>query len=139
MGDGVTSDSELEITVGDKAAGTTRGQLILDDVEWRKERDNDPKHGIGNDEPQGMRYGNKTYSVSSTSILNGAAADLALSIDDDDVLTATLRTPNLIVDVGKLDWNDVRIEASDDGDVTLSADFDARQYDERERASKTLP
>jgi hypothetical protein len=133
MGDGVTSDSELEIKIADAEAGTTKGQLILDDVEWRKERDNDPKHGIGHDEPQGMRYGNKTYSVSATAILNGAAANLALSIDDDAILTGTLKTPNLTVNVGKLDWNDVRVEASDDGDVTMSADFDARQYTERER------
>lgn len=133
MGDGVTSDNELQITVHDAEAGTTKGQLILDDVEYRKERDNDPKHGIGNDEPQGMRYGNKTYSVSHTAILNGAAAELALSIDENDILSGSLRTPNMEIDVGKLDWNDVRIEASDDGDVTLSVDFDARQYNEQQR------
>ena len=133
MGDGVTSDNELEVTISDAEAGTTRGKLILDDVEFRKERDNDPKHGIGNDDPQGMRYGNKTYHVSTTNILNDAAADLMLDAQGTEILTAVLRTPNLEVDVGKLDWNDVRLEASDDGDVTMSAEFDARQYDERER------
>lgn len=133
MGDGVTSDNELEVTIADAEAGTTQGQLILDDVEFRKERDNEPKHGIGNIKPQGMRYGNKTYHVSATSILNEDAADLLLETEGTAILTAVLRTPNLEVDVGKLDWNDVRLEASDDGDVTVSMEFDARQYDERER------
>lgn len=133
MGDGVTSDSELEIEISDAQAGTTQGQLILDDVEWRKERDNDPKHGIGNDEPQGMRYGNKTYMVSATAILNEAAADMMLAAKGTAILEGVLRTPNLEVDVGKLDWNDVRTEASDDGDVTVSVEFDARQYNERSR------
>lgn len=137
MGDGVTSDSELEIKIEDASAGTTEGMLILDDVEFRKQRDNDPKHGVGNDEPQGMQYGNITYNVSATAHLNGASADLAVSVKRDaesgehPILTAVLRTPNLEVDVGKLDWNDVRIEASDGGDVTMAADFDARQYEER--------
>ncbi|MDB9285387.1 hypothetical protein PN494_00170 [Halorubrum ezzemoulense] len=119
--------------ISDAEAGTTRGQLILDDVEFNKTRDNDPKHGIGNDEPQGIRYGNKTYSVSTTAHLNGASAELMLSAEGQDILTATLRTPNLEVNVGKLDWNDVTVEASDDGDVTVAFDFDARQYDENER------
>lgn len=131
MGDGLTSDNELEVTISDAAAGTTKGQLILDDVEFRKERDNEPKHGIGNDEPQGIRYGNKTYMVSTTNILNGSAAELMLDAQDQDVLTASLRTPNLEVDVGELDWNDVRVEASDDGDVTVSMEFDARSYEEQ--------
>ena len=133
MGDGVTSDNELEITISDAEAGTTQGQLILDDVEFRKERDNEPKHGIGNDEPQAMRYGNKTFEVSATSILNESAAQLMLDAEGQDILTAVLRTPSLEVDVGKLDWNDVMVEATDDGDVTVSMDFDARQYDERDR------
>lgn len=133
MGDGVTSDNELVVTVSDAEAGTTRGQLILDDVEFNKTRDNDPKHGIGNDEPQGIRYGNKTYSVSHTAHLNDAAAELMLDAEGQDILTAVLRTPNLEVNVGKLDWNDVTLEAADDGDVTVSMDFDARQYDESSR------
>ena len=133
MGDGVTSDNELEIEISDAEAGTTQGQLILDDVEWRKERDNDPKHGIGHDEPQGMRYGNKTFHVSATSIMNESAAGLVTDAEEQNILTGTLRTPNLEIDVGKLDWNDVSVEATDDGDVTLSVDFDAREYEESER------
>lgn len=137
MGDGVTSDSELVITIGDAQAGGVEGQLILDDVEYQKERDNDPKHGIGNDKPQGMRYGNITYNVSATAVLNEAAADLALQLKrggqngEHPVLSGQLNTPNATINVGKLDWNDIRIEASDDGDVTMSADFDARQYNEQ--------
>lgn len=133
MGDGVTSDNELVVTISDAEAGTTEGQLILDDVEFNKSRDNDPKHGIGYDEPQGMRYGNKTYEVSATGYLNEATADLVLDAEGQDILTAVLRTPNLEVDVGQLDWNDVTIDATDDGDVNVSFDFDARQYEENER------
>lgn len=133
MGDGVTSDNELEIEISDAEAGTTQGQLILDDVEWRKERDNEPKHGIGNETPQGIRYGNKTYHVSATAIMNEEAAGLVTDADGQEILTGTLRTPNLEIDVGKLDWNDVRVEANDDGDVTVSVEFDAREYNEQER------
>lgn len=126
---GVTSDADLVVKIGDHEAGTTKGQLILDDVEYRMERDNEVKHGIGNDEPQGTRKGNKTYHVSHSAILNGSAADLALSVADGDELTAVFRSPDMEIDVGVLDWNDWNVNASDDGDVMFEVEFDAREME----------
>lgn len=127
--EGLSSDTDLIIEIGDE---TTEGQLVLDDVEFRKERDNEVHHGIGNDDPSGIRYGKPTYHVTATAILNGAAAELATSLDANTTLSGELIDENsgLEIDVGKLDWNDVRIEANDDGDVMMNAEFDARQYEE---------
>jgi len=134
MADGITSDNELVIKIANEEAGTTRGQLVLDDVEFNKSRDNDPKHGIGNSEPQGMRYGNETYTVSATAHMNESAATLITDTNDEDLVpVGRLKTPNLLVEVGKLDWNDISVEASDGGDVTVSAEFDAREYNETQR------
>lgn len=129
MGDGITSENELVITISDEEAGTTKGQLILEDVEYRMERDNEQKHGIGNDTPKGISYGNKECYVSHTAILNESAADLAMTLADDDTVEGMLRTPNMEIDVGKLDWNDWNVSASDDGDVTFEVEFDAREFE----------
>lgn len=130
MGDGVTSDNELVVRIGGQSAGSTAGQLILDDVEYNKTRDNEEKHGIGNAEPQGIRYGNRTYSVSATGIANQSTAGMLNEARDDNIITGVLRTPNKTISFGKLDWNDVTVEATDDGDVTVSVDFNAREVSE---------
>jgi predicted secreted protein len=133
MGDGVTDDKELVIKIADSEAGTTKGQLIIDDIEFSGERDNTEYAGIGNDTTQGVGYGNKTYSLSTTSILNGAAADLALNVTGDDTVGGFVRTPNMQYHLGKLDWNSFDVSASDDGDVTFSCDFNVRNVEEESR------
>lgn len=121
MGEGVTDDKDLVLTIADKSAGTTKGQLIIDDVELGGERDNSEYSGIGNEDTQGVGYGNKRHSLSETAILNGAAADLALSIDENDYLEGSFLSPN-IDSTFRLHWNDWNVSASDDGDVTLDID-----------------
>jgi len=123
MGDGVTDDKDLVIKISDHEAGTTKGQLILDDIELSGERDNTEYAGIGNEETQGVGYGNKTYSISETAILNGAAADLALQISEEDYVEGFIRTPNMEASAGQLHWNDWSVSASDDGDVTFEVSF----------------
>lgn len=128
---GVTDETQLVIEIGDQQAGGVEGQLILDDVEFGKSRDNDPKHGIGNETPQGISTGNITYTVSASAMLNGAAADLARQLGPDNTLDGELyieeeADAEFNVLRSKLDWNDVSIEATDDGDAILSVEFDAR-------------
>ena len=131
---GVTNETQLVVEIGDEKAGGVEGQLILDDVEFAKSRDNDPKHGIGNETPQGISTGNITYTVSASAILNDAAADLAQELGPDNTLHGELYIEeeadvDFQVTRSKLDWNDVSIEATDDGDAILSVEFDARGPD----------
>lgn len=123
MGEGVTDDKDLVIKVSDKEAGTTKGQLIIDDIELGGERDNTEYSGIGNEETTGVGYGNKSYNINKTTILNGAAADLALEISEEDYVEGFIRTPNMEASAGQLHWNDWSLSASDDGDVTFEVDF----------------
>jgi hypothetical protein len=134
---GVTDESLLVIDIsknGDDSsqkAGGTDGQLVLDDVEFGKSRDNTMVHGIGNRTPQGVQRGNITYEVSASAHFNDTAADLAKSLGPTDVLTGELyfrkdASSSFNVNFTALDWNDCSIEASDDGDVVMSVTFDAR-------------
>jgi len=137
MGDNVISDGELvfSITSPDDdsnttySAGTTAGQVILEDVTFTMERDNTMYHGIGNDEPQGMSYGNKTYSLSTETIVNEDIAQLVVEMYNNgrSATDGVLRSDGALeVNIGKIDWNSVEKSASDDGDVTLSIDADCR-------------
>jgi|APHM01.1.fsa_nt_gi hypothetical protein len=136
--DSVTDESLLVVEIGDEKAGGTDGQLLLDDVEFNKSRDNDMIHGIGNRTPQGVQRGNITYEVSASSHFNGSAASLAQSLNPRSVIKGKLyfRTNDDQSIVGEgggnfelnfdLDWNDCTVEASDDGEVIVSVDFDGR-------------
>ncbi len=130
---GVTNEASLIVEIGDQQAGGTAGQLILEDVEFRKQRDNEMKHGVGNETPQGISTGNITYECSASAVFNGAAADLARSLDKSTTLTGSLYVQDDASEASDfgltnsyLDWNDVRVEATDDGDVIMEVDFDAR-------------
>lgn len=127
---GVTSDHQLVITIGDEQAGGTSGQLVLDSVEMNQSRDNDPKHGVGNDTPQGMQLGNIEYEATASAHLNGAAADLARNLEPDTPISANFATTEeadgeFEVKRDDLYWNEVNVEAQDGGDVVLSLTFDA--------------
>lgn len=130
---GVTDETMLIVEIGDEQAGGTEGQLILEDVEFGKSRDNDPKHGVGNETPQGIQRGNITFEVSASAHLNGAAAELVRDLTPQKTLEAELRVSSssdaasdFSILQTKLDWNDVSVEGTDDGDVVVSMDFDAR-------------
>jgi hypothetical protein len=133
---GVTDESLLVIEISDgdggtQTAGGTSGQLVLDDVEFSKSRDNTMVHGIGNRTPQGVQRGNITYEVSASAHFNDSAAELAKSLGPTDELAGKLYfrkddTNSFSSHFTALDWNDCSIEASDDGDIVMSVDFDAR-------------
>lgn len=134
---GVTDESLLVIEIssngdgGTQTAGGTSGQLVLDDVEFSKSRDNTMVHGIGNRTPQGVQRGNITYEVSASAHFNDSAAELARSLGPTDVLTGKLyfrksETNSFNSHFTALDWNDCAIEATDDGDIVMSVTFDAR-------------
>jgi hypothetical protein len=144
MGDNIIDDGDLVITFGrtarqndgslntaikDKQAGGETGQLIITDVSLTMERDNTNYHGIGNKDPTAMGYGNKTYTLSSESIVNDAIADVVVTWykNDQTPQDAVLRADGTLEAViEKVDWNSVDKSATDDGDVTLSIDADAR-------------
>lgn len=120
----VTGNGDLVVKVGDEIAGGTSGQLIIDDVTYSGSRDISEYAGVGNDETQGKSYGNKTFSLSVDTILNGSAATLARQIHDDEILSGYLKTPDDRYNLGELDWNEFEITASDGSDaVQLNADF----------------
>ena len=132
---GITDESLLVIEISSNGnsqkAGGTNGQLVLDDVEFGKSRDNTMVHGIGNRTPQGVQRGNITYEVSASAHFNDSAAELAKSLGPTDVLTGELYfrqegADSFNTHFEALDWNDCAIEASDDGDVVMSVTFDAR-------------
>lgn len=136
MGDEIIDDGDLifnydGVTSSGEAADES-GQLILESVSLTVERDNDPKHGISNKEPQAMSYGNKTYTLSFEGHVNEAIADVvvAMYLDDQTPRDADLRSEGAMeATIGKIDWNSVEKSGSDDGDVTLSVDADCRNVD----------
>jgi len=130
MGDGVTDEQELVITIGSGQAGGKQGQVIMEDITYNAERDNTHHHGLGNDESQGISYGNKTQTVDSTQTVNETVAGLIDDYMGDGTLTGSIEMPNKTVDLGKLHWNNLELEASDgDGAPTLSVSFDVTEAD----------
>lgn len=129
MGDNIIDDGDLIVKLGGEMAGGETGQLVINDVSLTIERDNDPKHGIGNKDPVGMGYGNKTYSLSSESVVETAIADIVtdMYLNDQSPKEAVLRSDGALeASIGKIDWNSIEKSASDDGEVTLSIDADGR-------------
>lgn len=131
---GVIDEGQLVVKIGDSKAGGVDGQLILDDVTFGMSRDNEDKHGVGNYFPQGTSHGNITFSVSTTAMLNGESARLVKEdISVTTPLEGELRAPDpdsdgtlMKVAETKLEWNDISVEATDDGDALVSFDFNAR-------------
>lgn len=133
MGDGVTDDKDLLIKLGSKQAGGVKGQLIIDDINFNGERDNTEYSGIGNEGTTGIGYGNETYALSFTEILNDAGAELIDETIGDEPISGIVRTPNYEFNLGKLDWNNFDFDASDDGDTTFAADFNVRNVKREKR------
>lgn len=132
MGENIIDDGDLVFTLGDKSGGDETGQLIISDVSLTISRDNDPTHGIGNKEPQGIKYGNKTYELSKESHENEAVADLVAEMYNNDTnpTDAALRSEGgMDAEIGVVVWNEVSKEASDGGDVLLSIDADCREVE----------
>jgi hypothetical protein len=123
------SELDLLVKYADHKGGGTDGQLIIDDVETQRSRDNRIRHGIGNENPQDIEKGNKTYSFSTTTMMSNAAADALERIVDGDAEQDALYVRKSGDDgwseqADGMVWNDVTTSASDDGDTTVSIDAD---------------
>jgi len=110
-----------------KKGGSTDGQLVLDDVELSMSRDNRNRHGIGNEDPQYIEKGNKTYTFSTTAHLNSGAAEALQNINDGTAETQAVYMKNSGEFEGRASGmvtNDVTVSSSDGGDTTLAVDAD---------------
>jgi len=122
-----TNEINLVVQYANKKGGGADGQLIIDDVELEHSRDNRVRHGIGNQEPQHIERGNKTYTFSTTTYMNSAAADALQSIEN-----GTGETESVYVEedgtfkdtADSMVFNTLNISASDDGDTTVDIDAD---------------
>lgn len=147
MGDGVTDDKDMIISIGSpvgsdsysnddtvdqRKAGGSGGQLILNDVSFSGERDNTNHIGIGNDKSQGMSYGNKNHSASYEGILEKKLGQLLVALyeNDNTPQKAYIRSSGVLeASIGKLDWNSFEWNATDDGDIVISFDADCRNVE----------
>lgn len=124
----MSTSNELDLVVkyaGQKGGGS--GQLVIDDVEISQSRDNRIRHGIGNEDPQNIEKGNRTYTFSTTTMMSSSAASALKSIDE-----GTAETQEVYIKedgvweetASGMVFNDLTTSASDDGDVTVSIDAD---------------
>lgn len=122
-----TNEIDLVVKYATKKGGGKDGQLIIDDVELSRSRDNRVRHGIGNDEPQEIERGNKTYTFSTTTLMNKTAADALKRIYDGDAETDAVYVQDSGVFKDKASgmvFNDLTTSASDDGGTTVEIDAD---------------
>jgi len=122
-----TNEIDLVVKYATKKGGGTDGQLVIDDVELSTSRDNRNRHGIGNEDPQYIEKGNKTYTFSTTAMMNEAAAEALVRIDNGDAEADTIYIRDDEVFEGQADGmvtNDVTTSASDGGDTTVGIDAD---------------
>lgn len=121
-----TNELDLVVKYADKKGGSTDGQLIIDDVELERSRDNRNRHGIGNEDPQNIERGNRTYTFSTTTMMGEAAAEALKRIDDGEAVTDTIyvRGPDWTETASGMVFNTLTTSASDGGDVTLDIDAD---------------
>jgi len=127
-----TSELDLVVKYGGKKGGGTDGQLVIDDVELSMSRDNRTRHGIGNDEPEYIEKGNKTYSFSTTSYMNGAAIGVVRNIETGDVTSKAVYMKDGDVFKGSASGmivNDLTVSSSDGGDTTVAIDADLTGVD----------
>lgn len=125
----MTTTNELDLVVkyaGQKGGGDD-GQLVIDDVELSESRDNRVRHGIGNEDPQTIEKGNRTYTFSTTSFMSESAAEAIKSIKRGDALTQAVYIQDSGVFKGTSSgfvFNDLTVSSSDGGDTTVSIDAD---------------
>ena len=122
-----TNEIDLVVKYAEQKGGGPDGQLVIDDVELSTSRDNRVRHGIGNEDPQYIEKGNKTYTFSTTAMMNDAAAQALVRIDNGDAEADTIYIRDDGVFEGQANGmvtNDVTTSASDDGDTTVSIDAD---------------
>lgn len=122
-----TNEHDLIIKFAGRKAGGDDGQLIIDDVELERSRDNRTRHGIGNEEPQVIEKGNRTYTFSTTAFMSSAMADALQRIDDGTAETQAVYVKdqgNWVESSGGIVFNRLRTSSSDDGDTKVEIDAD---------------
>jgi hypothetical protein len=130
MGNGLTDDKELLVRIGDEQAGGVKGQLILEDLNVNFSRDNTRYSGIGNEGTTGTSHGNVQVSLSLTDHLNESGARmLDAALNSSTPVRGIVRSPNLEVAIGELDWNNIDLDAADEDTYQLSIDFDGQGYE----------
>jgi len=124
---GHTNEIDLVVKYADEKGGGADGQLIIDDVELSRSRDNRVRHGIGNEDPSEIEKGNKTYTFSTTAFMNSAAARALERIYEGDAeeQAVYVRDDGVFKDKAEgMVFNDLTTSASDGGDTTVSIDAD---------------
>lgn len=132
-----TNETDLLVKYAGKKGGGDSGQLIIDDVELEQSRDNRVRHGIGNEEPQQIEKGNKTYTFSTTTYMSNAAANALQNIVNGDAETQAVFVKdapgngsptdaqnNFTQEADGMVFNTLNTSASDDGDTTVEIDAD---------------
>lgn len=122
-----TNEIDLVVKYATMKGGGDDGQLIIDDVELSRSRDNRVRHGIGNEDPQEIEKGNKTYTFSTTTLMNKTAAEALERIYEGDAETDGLyvRDSGVFKDKASgMVFNDLTTSSSDDGDTTVEIDAD---------------
>lgn len=129
MAESITDANDAVVSVGSTQAGGAKGTIILSDFEITANQDKETQHGIGNQEPQGRQYGNKTYDVSFTHV--GEDNELMSEIDDGN-FTVKLTGNEAIYSLTDVDYDDWTMTLSDDGTWELDFNGDALGYDRNE-------
>jgi choline dehydrogenase-like flavoprotein len=122
-----TNEIDLIVQFANEKGGGTDGQLIIDDVELERSRDNRTRHGIGNGEPQVIEKGNNTYTFSTTAYMNSASARALQRIYDGRAETQAVYVEDDGVWKDRADglvFNTLTTSSSDDGDTTVQIDAD---------------
>jgi len=122
-----TNELDLVVKYAGKKGGSADGQLVIEDVELNEARDNRNRHGIGNEDPQYIEKGNKTYTFDTTAHMNSGAVDALKNIDNGDAETQAVYMKHEGQWEGSaagLVTNDITASSSDGGDTTLSISAD---------------
>lgn len=126
--DSHTNETDLLVKYAGHKGGGDDGQLIIDSVELERSRENRVRHGIGNEEPQEIEKGNKTYTFSATNYMNASAAAALEAIESGAAETQAVFVKdsqgNYEDKADGMVFNTLTTSASDDGDVTVDIDAD---------------
>jgi len=122
-----TNEIDLVVRYANEKGGGADGQLVIDDVELSISRDNRDRVGIGNEDPQYIEKGNRSYTFSTTAMMNDAAARALRRIERGDAETQEIyiRDEDVFTEkAGGMVFNDLTVGASDGGDTTVDIDAD---------------
>jgi hypothetical protein len=127
MADDHTNEVDLVVKYASHKGGGEDGQLIIDDVELERSRDNRTRHGIGNSDPQVIEAGNNEYTFSASKYMNKAAADALERMYAGDARTDAVYVKDSGVftqEASGMTINTLNVSASDGGDTMVQVDAD---------------